>query len=64
MKKLLPKIFDINYQYSQENNDEIINSNNNKYIGIKESDGEKTKLLQMKIITILILKMVIIIIKF
>ena len=43
-KKLLPKIFDINYQYSQENNDEIINSNNNKYIGIKESDGEKNKI--------------------
>ena len=43
-KKLLPKIFDINYQYSQENNDEIINSNNNKYIEINDSDGEKNKI--------------------
>lgn len=45
-KKLLPKIFDINYQYSQENNDEIINSNNNKYIEINVNDGEKNKISQ------------------
>ena len=42
-KKLLPKIFDINYQYSQENNEEIINSNNNKYIEINDNDGDKNK---------------------
>ena len=43
-KKLLPKIFDINYQFSQENNEEIINSNNNKYIDINDTDGEKNKI--------------------
>ena len=42
-KKLLPKIFDINYQYSQENNEELINSNNNKYIEINDNDGDKNK---------------------
>jgi hypothetical protein len=65
-KKLLPKIFDINYQFSQENNEEIINSNNNnnKNIDINDMMGKKTKLLQTKIISILILEMIIIIIKF
>ena len=45
-KKLLPKIFDINYQFSQENNEEIINSNNNnnKNIDINDNDGEKNKI--------------------
>jgi len=42
-KKLLPKIFDINYQYTQENNDEAINANNHKYVEINDCNGDKNK---------------------